>query len=205
MMSPIYVRGFLSTYARTLGLSPDSVLAELDPPPPEPAEELPPPAPPVRRLRLHLPRPVLRGMGAVAAVGLAVVGVVFVMRQLPRLSLPGRSRQTLATVSPMRDAVRPAELPALALSPSEPLELAITTYRATWVQVRADGKLLAQRRLQRGASEQWQAQTQFQLVVANPSQVDLTLNGHSISPFVVAHRGRLRITHRGIAELADEE
>ncbi|MBI3330528.1 MAG: DUF4115 domain-containing protein, partial [Candidatus Omnitrophica bacterium] len=86
-----------------------------------------------------------------------------------------------------------------------PLELAVTAHRTTWIRVRADGKLLTQQRLPRGANERWTAKKQFELIIANPTQVDLSLNGQSISPFAVAHRGRLLVTHRGVTPLPDED
>jgi hypothetical protein len=73
------------------------------------------------------------------------------------------------------------------------------------VQVRADGKLLTQQRLQRGANERWMAKKQFELIIAKPSQVELTLNGQPISPFLLANRGRLLITHQGITRLPEAE
>ena len=69
--------------------------------------------------------------------------------------------------------------------------------------MRADGKLLAQQRLQRGAHEQWTAKKRLELVVAHPSQVALTLNGQSISPQAITHQGRLVITHQGVTPLSD--
>ena len=53
-------------------------------------------------------------------------------------------------------------------------------------------------------TERWTAKKKFELIVANPTQVDLSLNGTSISPFAIAHRGRLLITHHGVIKLPDE-
>lgn len=112
------------------------------------------------------------------------------------------------TVAPRVASVAPtlqlktAELPALQLVPTAPLELVLLTTRATWVQVRVDGKLLAERRLPRGSKERWSAKRTIDLVVAHPTDIELKLNGQSISPFAVAYRGRMRITHRGVVQLA---
>ena len=111
---------------------------------------------------------------------------------------------TLASVAPFTEPVPVAKLPTLSLKPIDTLELSITAHRATWVQVRADGKLMIQQRLSRGMSEHWSAARRFELIIATPSQVEVTLNGQSISPFAIAHRGRLVITRHGISHLAAE-
>ncbi len=86
---------------------------------------------------------------------------------------------------------------------SKPLELSINVKRNTWVQLWADGKLLVQQRLRRGVEEKWTAQKRFELVIANPSQIELVLNGTPISNAAVVNNGRLLITHKGVTKLAD--
>ena len=54
-----------------------------------------------------------------------------------------------------------------------------------------------------GDEESWTAFKQLELIVAKPSQVDLELNGESISPLAIAHHGRLLITPRGVSQLPD--
>ena len=118
----------------------------------------------------------------------------------PRLALP-----RLASVTPLRQRAVPAALPALDLVPLAPLELSVSAGSTTWIQVWADGKLLAQQRLPRGVQERWTAKKRFHLIVAKPSQVELTLNNQSISPFAIAYQGRLAITHRGVTKLPDAD
>jgi cytoskeletal protein RodZ len=111
----------------------------------------------------------------------------------------------LASVAPMTE---PVQLPApepLSVVSAQPLELRVTANKTTWIKVRADGKLLTQQRLPRGANERWVAKKQFELVIAKPTQVELTLNGQPISPFAVAHKGRILITHRGVTQLPEDE
>jgi hypothetical protein len=206
LMSPIYVKGFVTTYAKFLRLDPEALLPQLPWPAPEPEpEEFTPvsrPAP----LRIHLPWPLVR-RAALAASGIAVVvGVVLVnpLRWVPRLALPKPSAPTVASVAPVREQPQTPSPSALTIRPAQPLELEVMAHRATWVRVRADGKLLTQQWLKRGANERWTARKQFELVIAKPSQVDLTLNGQPISPFAIAHRGRLAITHQGVTPLPDD-
>ena len=272
LMSPVYVKGFITTYAKFLRLEPEPLLAQLSWPQPEPAQEELPPAPPREPIAIHLPKlpwPLLRRGGAAVAVGAAVVGLVILnpIRRMPKLSLPALSlpkfaktapgdHQTktltpkiakaaavkavpakaalpeashealaksaaeppastaqpqalsnikVASVTPVNEPLKPPSPPTLTLLATQPLELAVTATRATWIKVRADGKLVSQQRLARGANERWTAKKQFELVISKPSQVEVTLNGQPISPFAIAHQGRILITHRGITQLPNEE
>jgi len=246
LMSPVYVKGFIASYARFLRLEPDPLVSQLSwPQPPEPESAAQPQAVPAIPVTIRWSGPVLRRVALAAAAAAAIVVVVQVhpFRHLPRLSLipkhtpaqrrvssphpqvtsaariqpapaapsrptpPTQSKSVepaLASIAPVHEAPNLAP-PPLALQPSQPLELAVTATRATWIRVRADGKLLTQQRLQRGASERWTAKKRFELIIAQPSQVNVTLNGQSISPFAIAHRGRMVITHQGVTQLPDEE
>ena len=226
MMSPIYVKGFLTTYARFLRLAPEPLLAAVPWPKPDPVlEELPPSAPTVPFV-FQWPRvPLLRRAGAAVAIAGVVAGLIVVnpLRWLSRISLPAVATPkvakkaepaklaatpvapTLASVTPVREPVSMPTPPPGPLAAALPLELAVTAHRTTWIRVRADGKLLTQQRLPRGANERWIAKKQFELIIANPTQVELSLNGQSISPFAVAHKGRILITPRGVTPLPDED
>lgn len=211
MMSPIYVKGFLSSYARYLHLDAEALIAQLHWPeqaaPAETqAEPLPPPAPLPEPI--EVPWPLLRRLGAALALGLAVAGVVAVnpLQWLPKLPSPGEAARKVASVMPAKtnELQKPAAAPTLALLPTQPLELLVSAQRTTWIQVRADGRLVSQQRLPRGANERWVAKKRLELIVAKPSQVELMLNGQAIGPLAMAHHGRLLITHYGVTRLPDE-
>jgi len=220
LMSPVYVKGFLTTYAKFLRLPPEPLLAQLtwkpDAEPASPAAA-PPALPP---MAIQIPWPLLRRAGAVALGGAFMVGIVIVnpLRWLPKVSLPTFRMPRLASIAPMPPkpkvpAPHPVRVPLpapAAVAPAEghaaqALELEVTANRATWIRVRVDGKLLAQQRLPRGARERWSAKKRLELVVAYPSQVTLTLNGQSINSSAIAHGGRLVITHQGIGPLSNDE
>ena len=96
----------------------------------------------------------------------------------------------------------PAPIVPAPVAPA-PLELALTANRTTWIKISADGKLVTQQRLGRGANERWTAKKQFEVVISKPSQVEVSLNGQSINAFAVAHKGKLLISHRGIIPLPE--
>ncbi len=262
-MSLVYVRGFLSSYARFLHLDPEPLLAQLPSGQPTEQEGELPPAPPRQRVSITIP---WRLLGRVAAVSAAVAALILVnpirwvshvrwpALELPRISLPQAKgakpavraasakvvkpantsappaalvaqrpaarpapeaaappapavpiEPQVASIAPLQKTLRPAQLPSLETQSTQPLEVLMTASRTTWVRVRADGKLLTQERLKRGAKERWRAKSRLELVVANPSQVELSLNGQSISAHAIAYRGKLLITHRGVSQLSSPE
>ncbi len=208
LMSPVYVKGFITTYARFLHLAPEPLTAQLPQPEPElPQATLPPAASPPIRVALRFSRPVVRRFATSIAVTAAVIGLIVAnpLRRVPWLSLHSFRLQKLASVAPLRGPLKLPLLPTLTLLATDPLELSVTARRTTWIQVKADGKLLSEQRLPKGAKERWSAKRKFELIVARPSDVELSLNGQSISPLVVAHRGRVLITHHGITRLPGEE
>ena len=208
LMSPVYVKGFLSSYAKFLRLAPEPLVAQLPQPEPELAPAaLPPTAPGHLPMAMRFPRPILRKLATSIAVTAAVVGLFAAnpLRRLPWLSLRSVRPSRLASLASLKEPVKPPPLPTVTLLATDPLELSVTARGTTWIQVKADGKLLIEQRLPRGAKERWSAKRQFELIVARPSDIELSLNGQSISPFAVAHRGRVLITHHGVTRLPNEE
>lgn len=206
-LHPTYLKAFAASYARFLGIDPPEVLP---PEPSAPAEEaapaLPPAVPLAEPFRFQIPwhwAAYLKGPIGVIVVVAALV-LVNPFRWLPKGSLASSKTRSLASVTPGPPATPPA-LPALILAPTQPLELRIVANATTWVRVRADGKLLTQQRLARGTRERWSAKKRLEVIVAKPSQVDLVLNGQSLNPFALAHKGRLVITHYGVTALPDDE
>ena len=235
-MSPIYVKGFLTSYAKFLRLDAAALVSQL--PFLQPALEAPEEAnapestaaipsavkftlPKIEFPKIALPKlsfpnfslpefslARLRQAGA----ALALTALVFVImtgradRWMPKpLALSRLAAPKVASVTPIKSVTKPqpVSLPELTVTPTQPLELVVSASKTTWIRLRVDGKLLAQQRLERGTSERWVAKKRFDMVLAKPSEVDVTLNGQSMTPFAIAHQGRLAITHQGITELPE--
>jgi len=218
IMSPVYARGFLTTYAKYLSLAPEPLLAEIPWPPSEvdEGETLPPPVPFAwPRLPLQIPwgaardaaQEIVRRFGKPAVITVGLVGLILLnpLQWLPRVTLPHHEASVSVVSDPVSASSAISALGQMAMAPSQPLSLTARVRGTTWVRVRADGKLLTQQRLRRGAEELWTAKRELELVIAKPSQVELALNGQPISPLAVAHRGRLLITHDGIRALAHDD
>ena len=217
LMSPIYVKGFLTTYAKFLHVDPGALVVQLrwpqaampqgsTPPTPQESQSMP--------VTVSFPEGFARRIAASLAVAVCVVGIM-VLKPLQHHSLHASKAKAAPTpaatprlasliTTPASEVAKPS-LPQLTLLQTEPLDLEISADHTTWVRLKADGKLLAQQRLLRGAHNHWTAKKRFELIVSKPSQIELTLNGQSITPFAIAHDGHLLITHHGITRLPDDE
>lgn len=197
-MSPVYVKSFVTTYAKLLRLEPAALIAQLFPTTPEDEEAS------------HLEKdPIdLSGVWSLlrrlipAAAGVAVI--IMLIRLHPIRWVVSRVTPNVAGVSVMSPNESSAAREALLrLPPGQPLDLTVIAHRNAWVLVNADGKLIAQQQLQSGEQETWRARKRFDLTIGTPANVEVILNGQSISPFVMAHQGRLSITHHGIRPLEE--
>ncbi len=139
-----------------------------------------------------------------ATVAAGLVALVAVVRTNPFHALSAKfpHQQASVSVSMKKPASAKQEM-TVQLASDQPLELAITAHRAMWVSVKSDGKLLAQRQLVVGAQEIWRANKKLEVILAKPSQADVTINGQVINPLVIAHRGRLLITHKQIEAIPE--
>jgi len=208
IMSPIYVKGFLATYARFLHLPPEPLSAQLPWPKAEPelTPETAAPAAPATGPWLPAAWRGRLGLAAGAVAALAALLILPLRARPPDRAPVGAPRPSarLASVAPVKEIEALPASPTLTMLPTQPLELSVSARRTTWIQVRADGRLLTQQRLPRGAKEQWTAEKRFELILARPSQVEIALNGQPIEPFAIAHGGRLLITHHGVTRLPDD-
>jgi len=224
-MSPVYVRGFLVSYAKCVRLDPDPLLSQLFPPVAQPPAEAPEApvikekvveesahvAPSLQDVWSDLVVQLRRWLGVVShlpvrrlgVVAVALLGAMVLVKSNPLRLMTMRVRPQEATVSVVPPPAKPPDEAPLALEAAQPLELAITARRSTWVSVKVDGQLLASQQLKSGSQEGWKARKRFEVIIAKPSQVDVLLNGQPINPFVMAHGGRLVITHKAIIPLAD--
>lgn len=200
-MSPVYVKGFLSTYARYLHLDAGTLVAQLFPEPaPTPQESDDTSTAQVVPRLLEVAWPLLQRLGRLA---MGVAAIVLLVRVNPLRWVSARVPHQEASLS---IAEKPGTLPTeavLRLPPTQPLELVLVARHPTWVSVKADGRLIAQQQLKAHSRESWTATKRFELLIASPAQVEASLNGRSINPLAMANHGRLAITHDAITPLQD--
>ncbi|MBI4353973.1 MAG: helix-turn-helix domain-containing protein [Candidatus Omnitrophica bacterium] len=206
-MNPIYVKGFVATYAKCLHLDPHALLQQLYPPVAVVEETTPQMTPMTKHddtdtshgswPTLSLPWPLIRRVATAAAGAVVVIGLVKA-NPLRRFSLSAPRQEANLTIAREPSTVRPE---TLTIPLNQSLELKLIARRSTWISVEGDGRLLTQREVSAGTQETWKAKRQVKLIVAKPFHVDILLNGQSISPLLLAHQGRLLIQHRSISAL----
>ncbi|MBF0511507.1 MAG: DUF4115 domain-containing protein [Candidatus Omnitrophica bacterium] len=85
---------------------------------------------------------------------------------------------------PVRQPVVPVvkQEPVEAQSENNKVEVAVRAMRNTWVQVKADGKIVYQMTLNKGALDSWSADDRIELSGKNLEQLDMEINGKHIGP-----------------------
>lgn len=183
--------GFLTTsfvrqYAHTLGLDEEPMIAELRGQP-EPEEPVASPTVPKRH----------PAWAPVLIVGAILVSALLYAEWPTGGSAPvAAAQKPSAPTKPATVAVPPSALPtpktaepAAAEVASEPVtpRLALKALEPTWVSVTRNGKSLFSGILQK--NETLEAADAVKLVIANPANVEITLNGKPVGP--IGPRGRV--------------
>jgi cytoskeletal protein RodZ len=194
--APVYVRGFMRTYARFLGLDPEGAVARFSAavPPGTLAASAP--------SRLAVAAPAERAPGetaspslaAILAIALAVVAVIFVAYEFYQYragapaGLPA-AQSTAAPdagdVSPVADASAPAPDDSVAAGSLKP-GLGVQVTDTSWLRVSIDGKLAYEGTLRTGAVKSFAGKV-ADVRVGNAGGVRVTVNGRALGP--LGHSG----------------
>lgn len=188
LLSFVYIKGFLKTYAQFLGLDGEKLLKEyVDSQSAEP--QTPAEKPKVKKEKAPLkfsPILILR------------VVVVFVLS----LSFIFYFRYVAKTIS--RQAARP-EFPKIKVevlpakeAAKERLDLQVRAKEDCWIKVVADDGVVFQQTLPKGRVERWQARKNLELRIGKPEAVDVLLNGKLIDLKKAKVQKGLVITQEGI-------
>lgn len=172
---PVYLRGFIRSYASLVGLDGLGLAAALSLPVVD-TGAAPPPVRPVRRRRVW---PwvllLLVAAGAVAAWA----------HQRTRVRVPATTQQQQKPPS------QPSAPPALTVtgvgtgaisvvSPTAPLVVKATATADCWVQVTSANQSVFMGMIDTGQTEEWQATAALQLLVGNAGGLSLEVNGQAV-------------------------
>lgn len=201
--APVYVRGFMRTYARFLGLDPESAVARFAAslPAGTPAATAPRPAQPAatpaeKRAAAERSSP---SLAAVLSIVVAVAAVLFVGYEFYQYRAGGPAPAPVADASVPPDAgsaeeptpapaadldATPglAEVPPLApptAGPKPGLSLRVT--ETSWLRVTVDGKVVLEGTLPAGAAKSFTGKT-ADVRVGNAGGVRIAVNGHTLAP-----------------------
>ncbi|MCM8779016.1 MAG: DUF4115 domain-containing protein [Candidatus Omnitrophica bacterium] len=84
------------------------------------------------------------------------------------------------------------------IPPGEELVLKIMAKRDTWLQVKADGKILFQHTLKAGSEESWRAKKSFELGIGEAKNLSIFLNGKPLGSLGYGMKRSIVIDHRGL-------
>ena len=188
--APVYVRGFLRTYARFLGLDPEEVVAAFNtagpgPSQPAPAPERPPRSgyvaplvPPEEQGSRGAPLIWLAGVVAVLLVAFVVYNELTMRRQ------PG-SPLAVATATPALPSNSPSEAPAPSESPSAapgldgPNSIALVLSAASWLRVTVDGNVSMEGTFPAGTSKTFHGKSAL-VRIGNAGGVEIFVDGKDV-------------------------
>jgi len=184
--APAYVKGFLRIYAEYLGLDPRPLVEQYMQ---EHAGVVRQAFPPESEAIVTSPSVTWRlaaigiGMAIVLVIGVAAGLKLWRSCTAARAHTPAVSTEELETLPlPPLPAVSPTIKPNSELPPPQEVrakqkKLEARVKESVWMKVYADGVLLFQGTVQKGKEEFWLAKENFDIRIARPRLVDLSLDG----------------------------
>ena len=192
-LSKVYIRGFLKSYARLVGLSEEDVMQEY----PLEAAQSPPLSVPntLDRSSWEEERGVTPWVGRLLLL-ILVVGAIFIigvglskMRGEKKISLSPSTIHHTVNRKPSTALQRGAVIPyPFRIPQGELLKLKLRAIENTWITVSADDHLLYQGLLTKGREEIWTAKQSFELSVSDGGAVSFGLNKKSLG--IPGEKGR---------------
>jgi len=189
--APAYAKGFLKIYAEYLGLDPRPIVEQY-------MQEhvgivqqgFSPEGESIAPISSSNWKAALLGVVAAVVLVIVIVSSLKLWRSCAasRARRPAVSTEELETLplpplpqlSPTGGAPAAAPAPQEAKKPKQK-KLAVKTKESVWMKVYGDGVLLYQGTVRKGKEEFWLAKESFDVRVAKPRQVDLSVDGKPIS------------------------
>jgi len=205
----IYIKGFLKSYARFLGLDAEALVQEyISGHKIKPAPLQSKPAPEKKRKKRKLTvklNPFLTFRVVLAAV--LFIGFIFYFRFVAQ-AIPKIKVTRPAVKQPLKKVkVRVVPAPKIEKTTkatknkpvqSEFLVLEVKTLDACWLRVKADGESIFARTLAKGKKERWKARDKLELRIGKPEALEVFLNGEPIDLKAAKVKRSLIITREGI-------
>lgn len=201
--APVYVRGFMRTYARFLGLDPESAVSRFSAavPPGTPAASSSRPAPSAAPSEKATGERSSPSLAAVLAVVVAVVAVLFVGYEFyqyrtgaPAAGPPVAQASDVpaapdgGVAAPLAEATDsasevPAALPVASAAPSPGLKRGLTVRltEASWLRIAVDGNVVYEGILPAGTTKRFTGKA-ADVRVGNAGGVRIAINGKPLGP-----------------------
>ena len=169
--APVYIRGFLRTYARFLGLDPEEAVAEFNAAT-GPAPSASPETPAAAGQRSLAPLIWIAGIIAIALIGF----VIYLYLSPPRTAVTAvqQSATPVPSAAPTGATPHPSPRPQPMLTRT----LAVNITSGSWLRVTIDGNVSIEGTFPRGTSKIFHGKTAV-VLAGNAAGVELTVNGKS--------------------------
>ncbi|MBV8344784.1 MAG: DUF4115 domain-containing protein [Candidatus Eremiobacteraeota bacterium] len=172
--APVYVRGFLRTYARFLGLDPEEAVAAFNRTQPLPQTNTPGSEPPARAGPSWAGPALLWGAGIVAV--LLIAFVVFTELTMPRGS--GQPAAVVASAVPV-PAGPAATVPPATSTPVPAKSLALLLSAPSWLRVTVDGNVSMEGTFPAGTSKTFHGKSAL-VRIGNAGGVEIYVDGRDV-------------------------
>ena len=176
--APVYIRGFLRTYARFLGLDPEEVVAAFNRTQPAPAQTLPGREAPLEE---DEPRPRRSAALIWIAAVVAVVLIAFVTyNELTlRRSAPVPAVAVATTAPPSAAPAGATPAPAATPGPSTKSTLALVLSAPSWLRVTVDGNVSMEGTFPAGTSKTFRGKNAL-VRIGNAGGVEIYVDGKDV-------------------------
>jgi len=187
-LNPVYLKGFIKIYCNALGLNYHDYLPEEKKPSLFAPQEKFPQDTLAKEAGLKF-LPLAQGR-KIKRLFFIVLGILFSFFVISKIGHYLRQRRMVSLVSENRKLTAKIQrqesstMHKISSYPSGGINLVVSaTKDKSLVYLKADGKLVFHRVLEKGRSISWKAKEKFELSLGNASAVELTVNGEHFSNF----------------------
>ena len=202
-LDPVYARIFVKKYAVFLGLDGTAVVNEYGGFQTQIQTQAPPQAPSNKpaSMQQETVRPAQLSFLVPAGVMLAaLVGIGFLGYMAIDLYHTLREQRPPVESAPIREKKEEALELKQRVPLGKPLRLTVQTSGDVWLQMKADGNVIFQNVLAKGARETWTAKNDLEIWTGNAGFMQLFLNGKPLEGLGKGVRKGVKITRAGIQE-----
>lgn len=209
-LNNVYIRNFLKSYARYVGLDAEKIVEEYAEKHAEQPEQVlvlgrkRSKTEDLKTLKKYIPL-ATRVIIIVLALVIAAVAVkgAFILVKRGAAKASSKISQKMATakttqVRKSKEAASAVKKPSISISKNEPLTLVVEAKENAWIEIKSDGNVVFRNVLSKGKVEAWKAKEKIELWVGKAEAVNLVLNGIPLGPPGQGVKKGILITRSGI-------
>jgi cytoskeletal protein RodZ len=195
-LSPIYLKGFLKIYCKFLGVDPKDYIPDYKETQSQPLNVIVTKDVKTATGRLDFLKSTGKKNKRIFIFILIIIALSLVLYNLGKV-VSSRHKLQLTRARPVyfipKKAKHAADNTVAKKETTSGIKLGIRAHENCWVDLRADGRLIFRRVLEKGRFETWQAKDRIELSLGNAGAVELEVNGQRF-----LNLGRKRQAIKGI-------